>query len=356
MNEIVTSLEQDAVALMRALIAVPSPSREEHGTADVIEAFLRDHGVPVHRHGNNVWAFGARTVPNKPVVLLNSHHDTVRPVATWTRDSYAATVEGDRLFGLGSNDAGGPLVALIAAFLALHERTDLPFNLVLAATAEEEISGSNGIASILPLLGQVDMAIVGEPTGLRMATAEKGLLVLDCTAHGISGHAARSEGDNAILKALPDIAWFRDFRFPKVSEQLGPIHMNVTMVQAGTAHNVVPDSCRFTVDVRCTDAYTLEEVVAIIREQVRCEVVPRSLRLKPSSIAADHPLVQAGQAIGLERHGSPTLSDQALLPMPSIKLGPGISERSHTADEFIHLSEVADGIRCYITLLEHLRP
>lgn len=356
MNGTITDLEQDAIALLRELIVVPSPSREEHGTATVIEEFLQGYDVRVYRQGNNVWAFGAHTVPGKPVVLLNSHHDTVRPAATWTRDPYAAAVEGDRLFGLGSNDAGGPLVALTAAFLALHERDDLPFNLVLAATAEEEVSGANGIVSILPELGRVGMAIVGEPTGMRMATAEKGLLVLDCTAHGVSGHAARSEGDNAILKALPDIAWFRDYRFPNVSEQLGPIHMNVTMVQAGTAHNVVPDSCRFTVDVRCTDAYTLEEVVAIVREHVQCDVVPRSLRLRPSSIAADHPLVLAGNAIGLGRYGSPTLSDQALLPMPSIKLGPGISERSHTADEFIHISEVTDGIRRYIALLEHLRP
>lgn len=354
MNDRMESLQHEALELLRALIAEPSPSREEQGTAALIEAFFRRHRVPTQRKGNNVWARGVGE--GKPVVLLNSHHDTVKPSASWKHDPYTATLEGDQLFGLGSNDAGGPLVALIATFLALHDREDLPFNLVLAATAEEEISGVNGIASILPDLGPIDMAIVGEPTCMRMATAEKGLLVLDCTAQGVSGHAARGEGENAIMKALPDMAWFRDFRFPKVSPQLGPIHMNLTMVQAGTAHNVVPDACRFTVDVRCTDAYTLEEVVELVRGHVACTVEPRSLRLRPSSIAADHPLVVAGSALGMETFGSPTLSDQALLSMPSIKLGPGLSERSHTADEYIRISELRAGIAGYIALLEQLRP
>ncbi|MBS1581314.1 MAG: M20 family metallo-hydrolase [Bacteroidetes bacterium] len=356
MNDRIVHLQEEAVALLRELIALPSPSREEDRTATAIAAFLQRHGVQPMRSGNNVWARSAPAGSGRPTVLLNSHHDTVRPSTGWTRDPFTPTVEGDVLYGLGSNDAGGPLVTLIAAFLALHERGDRPFDLVLAATAEEEISGANGIAALLPELGRIDMAIVGEPTGMEMAVAEKGLLVLDCTAHGVPGHAARSEGDNAIMNALPDIAWFRDFRFPKVSPTLGPVHMNVTMIEAGTQHNVVPDRCRFTVDVRCTDAYTHEEVLDVIRSHVRSDVRPRSLRLRPSAIAPDHPLVRAGQAIGLRTFGSPTLSDQALLPMPSIKLGPGRSERSHTADEFIHPSEVQDGIRRTIALLEHLSP
>lgn len=356
MNDRIVHLQEGAVALLRELIALPSPSREEDRTAAAIATFLERHGVRPARSGNNVWACSGPAGSGKPTVLLNSHHDTVRPVAAWTRDPFIPAVEGDVLYGLGSNDAGGPLVTLIAAFLALHGRDDLPFDLVLAATAEEEISGANGIEALLPELGRIDMAIVGEPTGMDMAVAEKGLLVLDCTAHGRAGHAARGEGDNAIMKALPDIAWFRDFRFPQVSPTLGPVHMNVTVIEAGTQHNVVPDRCRFTVDVRCTDAYTHEEVLGIVRAHVRSDVQPRSLRLRPSSIAPDHPLVRAGQAVGLRPFGSPTLSDQALLPMPSIKLGPGRSERSHTADEFIHISEVHDGIRRTITLLEHLSP
>lgn len=346
----------EAIALLQRLIACPSPSREEQGTADLLAAFLAGHGVEVRRVGHNVWARGRHHDPAKPTLLLNSHHDTVRPVAGWSRDPYAATVEGDRLFGLGSNDAGGALVALVATFLLHRDRSDLPFNLLLAATAEEEVGGEGGIRSVLPQLGPVHMAIVGEPTGMRMAVAEKGLLVLDCTAHGRSGHAARNEGDNAILRALPDIQWFRDHRFARTSPTLGEVRMSVTMVQAGTAHNVVPDRCQFTVDIRVTDAYTLQEVLDEVRAHVRCEVQPRSLRLAPSGIAMDHPLVRAGKAIGIETFGSPTLSDQAFLTLPSIKLGPGLSERSHTADEHILLSELRDGVAGYCALLQHLHP
>jgi len=346
--------EEEAIALLRELIAIPSFSREEGGTADRIAAFLRGHGVEPQRHLNNVWARGVHQDPAKPTLLLNSHHDTVRPSASWTKDPFRPTVEDDKLYGLGSNDAGGPLTALIATFLRFHQRSDQPFNLVLAATAEEEVSGVNGIESLLPELGPIDMAIVGEPTGMRMAVAEKGLLVLDCTVHGRAGHAARDGGENAIHKALRDIAWFRDHRFPKVSPTLGPVRMSITVIEAGKQHNMVPDRCRFTVDVRTTDAYTHEELLAIVKENVSCEVVPRSTRLAPSCIAMDHPLVRAGVATGLEAFGSPTLSDQALMPMPSIKIGPGLSERSHTADEYIHLSEVREGIRLYAALLDNL--
>lgn len=344
----------DAVELLKKLIATPSFSREENLTADIIQDFLQQRHVPVQRKLNNVWAYNQHFDPAKPTILLNSHHDTVKPNSGYTNDPFAPMVKEDQLFGLGSNDAGGCLVSLIATFLHFYDRQDFKYNFCLAATAEEEISGFNGLELVIPDLGPLDFAIVGEPTLMQLATAERGLMVLDCTAHGKSGHAAREEGDNAIYKALADIEWFRTYRFEKESEQFGPIKMSVTIINAGSQHNVVPATCTFTVDVRVTDAYRNEEVLEIIRQHVGCEVQPRSVRLKPSSISKDHPIVQAGLAMGRTTYGSPTTSDQALLDIPSLKLGPGNSARSHTADEFVYLFEIKEGIELYIKLLESI--
>ena len=341
-----------ALKLLQDLIVTPSFSREEDKTAAIIADFLKQHNVQVHQKLNNVWAFNKHYNPDLPTLLLNSHHDTVKPNTGYTRDPFSPTIEDDKLYGLGSNDAGGCLVCLVATFLYFYEQEGLTYNLVLAATAEEEISGKNGIELILPDLGKLDVAIVGEPTEMHLAIAEKGLLVLDCTAKGKAGHAAREEGVNAIYEALQDIQWFHNYRFEKESEHLGPVKMSVTMIQAGTQHNVVPDTCQFTVDVRLTDAYTLEEVLEVIQQHVKAEVTPRSTRLKPSAIPVEHPLVQAGIAMGRKTYGSPTTSDQALLPIPSLKMGPGFSGRSHMADEFIYLSEIEEGIEMYIRLLE----
>jgi acetylornithine deacetylase len=349
-----SKLYADAVELLQHLISIPSFSKEEHATAEAINAFLQERGVATNRKGNNVWAFNKFYSMDKPTILLNSHHDTVKPNAGWTKDPFTAIIENGKLIGLGSNDAGGCLVSLIATFLYFYQRENLLYNFVLAATAEEEISGKNGIESILEELGKIDFAVVGEPTEMHMAIAEKGLMVLDCVAHGRAGHAARDEGENAIYKALKDIEWFRTYRFDKESAYLGPVKMSVTVIQSGSQHNVVPDKCTFTVDVRMTDAYTHEEVLDIIRQHVQSEVTPRSTRLKPSSIAEDHPFVQAGIRLGRKTFGSATTSDQALLSVPSLKMGPGDSLRSHTADEYIYLSELEEGIRIYIDMLEGL--
>ncbi|MBO0936186.1 M20 family metallo-hydrolase [Fibrella sp. HMF5335] len=349
-------LAENAVALLKQLIATPSMSREEGPTAALIAAYFEQNGVACERLGHNVWAKNRHFDPAKPTLLLNSHHDTVKPNPSWTRDPFSPTVEGDVLYGLGSNDAGGCLVSLLALFVHLYNRADLSHNLVVAATAEEEISGRGGIESLLPHLPPLSVAIVGEPTQMQLAIAEKGLLVLDCVVQGRAGHAARDEGENAIYKALPDMQWFQTYAYPKVSPLLGPVKQSVTIIQAGTQHNVVPDVCTFTVDVRVTEQYTLEEVLAIVRENVSATVTPRSVRLRPSGIAIDHPLVQAGLALGRTTYGSPTLSDQALLTqhgrvIPSLKCGPGHSERSHTANEFVLLSEVEAGIEGYMALL-----
>jgi acetylornithine deacetylase len=285
-------------------------------------------------------------------LLLNSHHDTVKPNSGYTRDPYDAIVEDDKLFGLGSNDAGGCLVSLIGTFLYFYDQEELSYNICLAATAEEEISGNDGLECVLPDLGELEFAIVGEPTQMNLAIAERGLLVLDCTSIGKAGHAAREEGDNAIYKALSDIEWFRNYRFSKVSEVFGPLKMTVTIINAGSQHNVVPATCTFTVDVRVTDSYTNEEVLKIIRTNVACDVKPRSIRLKPSSIDKGHPLVQSGIALGRTTYGSPTTSDQALLSIPSVKVGPGDSGRSHMADEFIFVKEIAEGIELYVAMLK----
>lgn len=343
-----------AISLLKQLIETPSLSREEQGTAELINEFLIEKGISTQRKDNNVWAKNKHFDENKPTILLNSHHDTVKPNAGYTLDPFKAIEKDERLYGLGSNDAGGCLVSLIATFLHFHDQIDLNYNLVLAATAEEEISGSNGIESLMQQLPQIDFAIVGEPTQMHMAIAEKGLMVLDCMTRGSAGHAARDEGENAIYKAIHDIEWFRTYQFPKTSEMLGPIKMSVTQIEAGKQHNVVPDTCWFAVDVRTTDAYSNEETLAMIRQNVSCEVTPRSTRLNPSGISADHPLVKAGLALGRNTYGSPTLSDQALMPFPSVKIGPGDSARSHTADEYIELKEIEEGIELYIKLLTNV--
>jgi acetylornithine deacetylase len=348
----IDTLYPQAVQLLQQLIATPSFSREEAPTADIIETFLQQRNITTQRKLNNIWAYNQHFDMARPTILLNSHHDTVKPNSGYTREPFAATVEGDTLYGLGSNDAGGPLVSLISVFLHFYNRTDLSYNFCLAATAEEEISGTNGLELIIPELGQLEFAIVGEPTQMQLAIAERGLMVLDCTTHGKAGHAARDEGENAIYKALTDIEWFRNYNFPKESEVFGPIKMSVTIINAGSQHNVVPATCTFTVDVRVTDAYRNEEVLDIIRQHVSCEVKPRSIRLKPSSIDKQHPIVQAGLKLGRYTYGSPTTSDQALLDIPSLKIGPGDSARSHMADEYILLSEIKEGIDLYIQLLE----
>ncbi|MEM6737280.1 MAG: M20 family metallo-hydrolase, partial [Bacteroidota bacterium] len=336
------------------LIAIPSFSKEEDKTADVLEGFLKERDCQVNRAGNNVWVRNDHYDPQKPTLLLNSHHDTVRPNAGYSKDPFSPLVEGGKIYGLGGNDAGGPLVSLIATFLHFKSSNDLKFNIILAATAEEEISGKNGIESIIPDLERIDFAIVGEPTLMQLAIAEKGLMVLDCYAHGKAGHAAREEGENAIYKAWKDIEWFRTFQFEKESEMLGKVKMQVTQIEAGSQHNVVPDTCYFVVDVRATDAYSLEETLEIIREHVNCEINPRSVRLQPSGINEGHPILEVAKALDIATYGSPTLSDQALMPWPSVKIGPGNSARSHTADEYIGLDEIETGIEGYVKIIDKL--
>lgn len=344
----------DALALLKDLIKTQSFSREEHVTADLIERFFISNGVTPHRYMNNVWAFSDNYDSSKPTLLLNSHHDTVKPNRDWTKDPFSPDVEDGKLYGLGSNDAGASLVSLIACFLTVCKQK-LPFNIIMAATAEEEVAGQNGIEVTVPKLGTIDFAIVGEPTTLHMAVAERGLMVLDCTVYGKSGHAARTIGINAIEKAIPCLEWFRTFSFPKVSETLGIVKMSVTQINAGTQHNVIPDRCTFVVDIRLNDCYTHQEVFDIIKESCGCEISARSMRLKPSAVPLNHPLVQAANALGIPTFASPTMSDQALLNVPSIKIGPGMSERSHTADEYIELTELNNGIATYIALIHQLR-
>jgi len=350
MNE----LTQAAIQLLKELIATPSISREEEKTANLIQTFLEKNGVLTHRIKHNIWAQNKNFNPALPSILLNSHHDTVKPNAGYTKDPFMPIVENGILYGLGSNDAGGCLVSLIVTFLYFYDKENLPYNLILAATAEEEISGPNGVVLTIPELGPIDFAIVGEPTEMNVAIAEKGLIVIDGLAKGKSGHAAREEGINALYIAVEDIKKIKDFEFPKLSETLGKVKASVTLIQSGTQHNVVPDTCTFTIDVRSTDAYSNEEIISILNEMTVSELTPRSLRLQPSGISKDHPFIQVCAADGAELYGSPTLSDQALMRFTSLKMGPGKSERSHTADEFIYISEIEDGIKKYIQRLEKL--
>ncbi|PRD46727.1 M20 family metallo-hydrolase [Sphingobacterium haloxyli] len=350
----IARLIDEATSLLKQLIALPSFSKEEDDTADLLCRFFHARGIAYERTGNNVWAYNKYTAETKPFILLNSHHDTVRPNSGYTKDPFDPVVIEGKLFGLGSNDAGGCLVSLIAAFLYYYEREDLQYNLCLLASAEEEISGKNGIEEAIKHIKPMDFAIVGEPTQLQMAVAEKGLMVLDCEAAGVAGHAAREEGENAIYKAIEAIDWFRTFQFPKISSYLGPIKMTVTVVNGGVQHNVVPASCTFVVDVRTTDVYSNQQVLDIIKRHVSVSVSPRSTRLNPSAIELEHPIVQSGVRLGAKTFGSPTMSDQALLPFPSVKVGPGDSARSHAADEHIFLLEIEEGIVFYVDLLKSI--
>ncbi|MFZ9046512.1 MAG: M20 family metallo-hydrolase [Cyclobacteriaceae bacterium] len=342
-------LFEEAVSLLKELISEPSISRDEGKTADLIEFYLLQAGCKVNRQGNNVWVQSGAS-HKRPLVLLNSHHDTVKPVKGYSRDPYKAMEEDGKLFGLGSNDAGASLVCLMMIYLHLYP-TDLAFDLVFLASAEEEISGVNGVSSVLPVLGKIAGGIVGEPTQMKMAVAEKGLMVLDGAATGKSGHAARNEGENAIYKALRDIEVLKSISFVRESELLGSIHVNVTMIEAGSQHNVVPDECKFVVDVRTTDAYSNQETLAQLKEEVSSELTPRSTRLQPSSLPKDHFIFKAGKSLNLETFGSSTLSDQALMDFPTCKMGPGDSSRSHSADEYVYLEEIRSGIRGYKDLL-----
>lgn len=341
----------EAVELLKKLISTPSVSRDEKAAADVLEDYLKEKGLNPKRFGNNLWSISKDYDESKPTILLNAHIDTVKPVAGWSRDPFAATMEGDVLYGLGSNDCGGGLMALLQAFIILgNMKRD--YNLIYLASCEEEVSGKNGIEAALPLLPKIDFAIVGEPTGLQPAIAEKGLMVIDAVAHGKAGHAARNEGDNAIYHAIEDIKWISEWVFPKQTELLGPVKNTVTIVNAGTQHNVIPDQCTFTIDVRSNECYTNEEIFAFFQKNMKSELKARSFRLSSSRIDVDHPFVKRCIAEGLQPFGSPTLSDQALMRFPSLKLGPGQSSRSHTADEYIKVSEIEDAICLYVKLLD----
>lgn len=347
----VDDLYNDALHLLQQLISIASFSKGEDKTADAIESFLQLKNITTKRLLNNVWCTNKYFDAGKPTILLNSHHDTVKPNKQYTRDPFEPTIEDSKLYGLGSNDAGGCLVSLIATFIHFFQQENLQYNLLLAATAEEEISGKNGIELLLPQLSNIDCAIVGEPTLMNMAVAEKGLLVLDCTAYGKAGHAAREEGDNAIYKAIKDIEWFRNYTFDKVSELLGPNKMSVTIITAGSQHNVVPGECKFIVDVRVNELYGFDEVINIIKQNIQSEIAPRSLRLRSTCIALTHPLIKAGLDLNRTYYGSPTTSDKALMNFPALKIGPGDSARSHSADEFIFVDEIKNGIDLYIQLL-----
>jgi len=350
----IEELYKEALALLKRLIATPSPSKQEGDAAELIAGFLESKGFGINRHLNNLWVVHPDYHSGRFTLLLNSHLDTVEPSQVWTYDPFTPVETDGKLYGLGSNDAGAPLMALLATFLYFTHEKKLPFNLIFAATAEEEISGYNGIEAIVDKLGTVDLAIIGEPTGMELAIAEKGLMVLDCKTIGRSGHAAREEGENAIYKALADIQWFRNFSFDKKSEVMGPVKMSVTQINAGSQHNVVPDTCTFVVDVRTNEYYSNSEALQIIRRNVNCEVEARSLRLNSSFIPIAHPLVLVAKAMNIHCYGSPTTSDQAVIPYTSVKIGPGDSARSHTANEYVEPDELRQGIEVYIEMLERL--
>ncbi|MDE6807348.1 MAG: M20 family metallo-hydrolase [Prevotella sp.] len=342
---------KDAVELLKALIATPRVSRDETLATDLMQERMTQWNLSPQREANNLWAILNKFKETKPTILLNAHIDTVKPVKTWTRDPHKPTIENGRLYGIGSNDCGGGLVSLLQVFRMLKNH-ELPFNLIYIASAEEEVSGKDGIERVLPLLPKIDVAIVGEPTSMQPAVAEKGLMVIDGYAKGVSGHAARNEGINAIYKALDDLIWLRDYRFKKESQLLGPTKMTVTQIESGTQHNVIPDSLHFVIDVRTNEYYQNEFLFSFLQKKMKyCELKARSLRLHSSSIPLEHPLVKRCTELGMTPYGSPTLSDQALMPFPSFKLGPGESARSHSADEFIGLNEIEQAINTYLTLL-----
>ncbi len=344
----------DAVDMLREMVAVPSLSRDENAVADVVERHMRQFGLNVKRHGCNLWSISPDFDPQRPTILLNAHIDTVRVADGWQHDPFKPTQEGDRIYGLGTNDDGASVVSLLAAFRMLTSHTQR-YNLIFLASAEEEVSGKNGIESVLPMLPNIDVALVGEPTGMQPAVAEKGLMVLDGVVHGVAGHAARNEGVNAIYKAIDVIDTLRSLKFPKESDMLGPVKITVTKIEAGHQHNVIPDLCTMLIDVRTTDAYSNVQTLELIRQSVPdCELTPHSTRLNPSGIDQSHPMVQRALMLGKEPFGSPTLSDQALMPFASLKMGPGDSARSHTADEYIELPEIREAIDTYIIMLDGL--
>lgn len=349
---------QDSVALLCRLISTPSPSRNEGATADLLEEFLHSKGIECHRHHNNIWAMSSHFDPSQPTLMLNSHHDTVRPAASYTHDPYTPIREDGRIYGLGSNDAGASLVALTTIFCNYYDQ-DLPFNLLLALSAEEEVTGECGMRALVEEFSQrsikVDMALVGEPTKMHAAIGERGLVVLDCTAHGRSGHAAREEGDNALYKAMEDIERLRNLHFERKSDLLGEIKLTVTQIEAGYQHNVIPDKCHFVVDIRTTDAYTNEQTVEIVRSAIGAQVETRSTRIHAAVIEREHPLVRAAVALGRETFISPTTSDRTVMPFPALKMGVGDSARSHMADEYVLESELAEGIELYAAMIEKLK-
>jgi len=360
-NEDVNILQSDAIDLLKKLIAIPSFSKEEDKTAAAIELFLQSKNVLSQRLLNNIWAKNKYFDETKPTILLNSHHDTVKPNKGYTLDPFSPIVredsfgEKDKLFGLGSNDAGASLVSLIATFVYFYEKKDLKYNIIMAASAEEEISGKYGIEALLPKLSNIHCGLVGEPTQMQMAVAERGLLVIDCIAEGKAGHAAREEGENSIYKAMKDIEWFRSYQFPKISELLGTVKMSVTSIETDNkTHNIIPSQCSFVVDIRVNELYTFEEILDFIQENVQSKIQTRSTRLRSTSISLDHVLVKAGLSLGRTYYGSPTTSDKALMPFPTLKMGPGDSARSHIADEFIYLDEIKRGIEIYIQLLQQI--
>jgi acetylornithine deacetylase len=348
-------LQKEAKQLLEKLITTPSFSREEELTANIIQEYLHQKKIKTERKKNNIWAINVHYDASKPTLLLNSHHDTVKPNKGFTLDPFTAIEKDGKLFGLGSNDAGGCLVSLIATFLYYYDQPNLPFNIILVASAEEEISGHDGIELVLPLLPKIDFGIVGEPTLLEMAIAERGLLVLDVVATGKSGHAAREEGESALYKMLPTIEWFKNYEFEKVSELLGKVKMTVTVIETeNKQHNVVPSTCKIVVDVRVNELYTFEEILETINKHVNATVTPRSLRMRSTGISIEHPLIKAGSALGKGYYGSVTTSDKALMPFPTLKMGPGDSARSHTADEFIFVKEIEEGIYTYIQLIDKM--
>ena len=349
------TLQQDAISLLKELIATPSFSKEENDTAELICAFFETHTIPYKRVGNNVFAKNEYYDPTKQSILLNSHHDTVKPNKGYTIDPFTPIEKEGKLFGLGSNDAGACLVSLMATFLHFYHRDNLNHNIVFAASAEEEISGVNGIELVLPYLGQIDFGIVGEPTQLEMAIAERGLMVIDCTAQGRAGHAARNEGENALYIAIEDINWIRNYQFDKVSGLLGESRMSVTVIETeNKQHNVVPSQCKFVIDVRVNELYSFDEILLSLKNNLKSQFKPRTTRMKSTFISLEHPLVKAGMALGKGYYGSPTTSDKALMPFPALKMGPGDSARSHTADEYIYIDEIKEGIETYIKLLEKI--
>ena len=347
-------LTQEAVKLLCRLVEIPRMSREEKDAADMLEAYMKnDCGMDVKREGNNLWCMAPGYEESRPTLMLNAHIDTVKPTPAWKHEPHRASMEGDIIYGLGTNDDGASLVSLLQVFRSMQNE-QLSYNLLLALSAEEEVSGKDGMEHLLTKLPKIDVALVGEPTGMHPAVAEKGLMVLDLTAHGVSGHAARNEGDNAIYHAMEDMAWLKDFHFPKESPLLGPVKMTVTIVNAGTQHNVIPSECQFTVDVRSNELYSNEEIFNIVKENVKSEVKARSFRLSSSRIDMHHPLVEKAVSLGRKPFGSPTLSDQALMRFPSMKMGPGESSRSHTADEFIKFGEIHEAIAIYRSMLRDL--